>query len=142
MAEVAHMPMLWITTYAMVEGRHWLAMEKVFGQILSITPSGTESLIFTVRTEGIVSPKIRLQRMLLFAPIPRICLEAQPTFRGLRPLKDLWLSMLEELRSARETCVERFVALSKEDVLRATRLHLEHSTYDDMQSNDPIWAVD
>jgi hypothetical protein len=38
--------------------------------------------------------------------------------------------------------VERFVALSEEDVLRATRLHSEHSAYDDMWSNDPIRAVD
>jgi hypothetical protein len=69
-------PMLWITTYAVVEGRHWSALGKVFGQILSITPSGIDSLIFTVHTEGIVSSKIRLQRRLLFALIPRICLEA------------------------------------------------------------------
>jgi hypothetical protein len=76
MAEAAQMPMLWITTYAVVEGQHWSALGKVFGQILSITPLGTDSLIFTVPTEGIPSPKIRLQRRLLFAPIPRICLEA------------------------------------------------------------------
>jgi hypothetical protein len=41
MPEAAQTPVLWITTYAVVEGRHWLAMEKVFGQILNITPSGT-----------------------------------------------------------------------------------------------------
>jgi hypothetical protein len=142
MAEAAQTLMLWITTYAVVEGRHWSAVGKVFEQILSITPSGTESLIFTVRTEGIVSPKIRLQKTLLFAPIPRICLEAQLTFRGLMPLQDLWLSMPEELQSARETSVERFVALSEEDVPRATRLHLEHNAYNNMRSNDPIRAVD
>jgi hypothetical protein len=38
--------------------------------------------------------------------------------------------------------VERFVALSEEDVLQAKRLYLEHSAYDDMRSNDPIRAVD
>jgi hypothetical protein len=92
--------------------------------------------------EGIPSPKLRLQRRLLFAPVPRICLEAQPTFRGLKPLQDLWMSMLEEFRSTRETCVERFVALSEQDVLQAMRLHLEHSAYDNMQSKDPVRAVD
>jgi hypothetical protein len=50
--------------------------------------------------------------------------------------------MLEELRSTRETCVERFVALSEQDVLQAMRLHLEHSAYDNMQSKDPVRAVD
>ena len=60
MAKVAQMPMLWITTYAVVEGRHWFAVGKVFGNILNITPLGIESLIFTMRTEGIVPPKIIL----------------------------------------------------------------------------------
>jgi hypothetical protein len=103
MAEAAQTPMLWITTYVVVEGRHWSAVGKVFGQILSSIPSRIESLIFTMRTEGIVSPPIKLQRTLLFATIPRICLEAQPTFRGLRPLQDLYLSMPEELQLARKT---------------------------------------
>jgi hypothetical protein len=49
--------------------------------------------------------------------------------------------MHEELRFARETCVGRFVALSEQDVLRATRLHLEHNAYDDLRSKDLIKAV-
>jgi hypothetical protein len=69
-AEEAEMPMLWITMHAIVEGRHWLALGKVFEQILMITPSGSNSLIFNVTVEG--TP----QRKLLFAPIPRVCLEA------------------------------------------------------------------
>ena len=50
--------------------------------------------------------------------------------------------MPEELQSAQETYIERFVALSNEDVLRVMRLHLEHSTYNGMQSNDPIRILD
>jgi hypothetical protein len=77
MAEAAQMPMLCISTYVVVEGRHWSALRKVFRQILSITPSRTDSLIFIVPTEEIPSPKIKLQRRLLFA---------QSTFRKLKPL--------------------------------------------------------
>jgi hypothetical protein len=42
MAEEAKMPMLWITSHAVVEGRDWLALGKVFWQILNIIPSGTD----------------------------------------------------------------------------------------------------
>jgi hypothetical protein len=58
-----------------------------------------------VTTEGIPLQKFRLQRKLLFAPIPRVCLQAQPPLRRLKPLQDLWMSMLEELRYAQETSV-------------------------------------
>jgi hypothetical protein len=34
MAEEAEKPMLWITNHAVLEGRHWSALEKEFGQIL------------------------------------------------------------------------------------------------------------
>ena len=81
-------PMLWITTYVVVEGRYWSAVKKVLRQILSIIPSGTKYLIFIVHTDAIVSLKIGLHKT-LFAPILRIFLEAQPTFRGLKPLHDL-----------------------------------------------------
>jgi hypothetical protein len=104
-AEGVEMPMLWITMHAIVEGRHWLALGKVFEQILMITPSGSNSLIFSVTAEGAPLLKVRLQRRLLFAPMPRVCLEAQPPLRGLKPLQDLWMSMPEVLRSAREKCV-------------------------------------
>jgi hypothetical protein len=80
-------------------------------------------MIFSVTTEGTPLLKVKLQRRLLFAPIPRVCLEAQPPLRGLKPLQDLWMSMLEALRSARETCVQKFLALSLEQVLQAQRLH-------------------
>jgi hypothetical protein len=48
MAEEAEMLMLWITSHAVVEGRHWSALGKVFKQIRSITPLGTDSQIFSV----------------------------------------------------------------------------------------------
>jgi hypothetical protein len=88
-AEEAKMPMLWITMHGIVEGRHWSALGKVFGQILMITSSGSNSLIFSVTAEGIPLLKVRLQRRLLFAPMPRVCLEAQPPLRGLKLLHDL-----------------------------------------------------
>jgi hypothetical protein len=133
------MPMFWITSHAVVEGRHWSALGKVFGQILSITPLGTDFQIFNVTMEGIPLQKFRLQRRLLFAPIPRVCLEAQPPLRGLRPLQDLWMSMPKELRFARETCVQRFIALSSEDVVRALRLHLQYTAYDEMLICFNVW---
>jgi hypothetical protein len=52
MAKEVEIPMLWITSHVVVEGRHWSALGKVFGEILSITPSGTDSQIFTVTTGG------------------------------------------------------------------------------------------
>jgi hypothetical protein len=42
MAEEAKLPILWITSHAVVEGRDWLALGKVFWQILNIIPSGTD----------------------------------------------------------------------------------------------------
>jgi hypothetical protein len=85
-AEEVEMPMLWITMHAIVEGRHWSTLEKVFRQILMITPLGSDSLIFSVTTEGTLLLKVTLQRRLLFVPMPRLCLEAQPPLRGLKPL--------------------------------------------------------
>jgi hypothetical protein len=41
-----------------------------------------------------------------------------------------------EVRLAREIVVEKFSALSLEEVRRATMLHLEHSAYDDLWSRD------
>jgi hypothetical protein len=141
-AEEAEMPMLWITMHAIVEGRHWSALGKVFGQILMITPSGSDSLIFGVSAEGTPLLKVRLQRRLLFAPMPRVCLEAQPPLRRLKPLQDLWMSIPEALRSARETCVQKFLALSPEQVLQAQRLHAQHTAYDDMRTRDQVRAFD
>jgi hypothetical protein len=48
MAEEVEMPILWITSHAVVEGQHWLALGKVFGQFRSIIPSRTDSQIFSV----------------------------------------------------------------------------------------------
>jgi hypothetical protein len=74
--------------------------------------------------------------------MPRVCLEAQPPLRGLEPLQDLWMSMPEVLRSVRETCVQKFLALSPEQMLQAQRLHAQHTTYDDMKTEDQVRAVD
>ena len=52
-AEEAEMPMLRITMHTIVEGRHWSALGKVFEQILMITPLESDSLIFSLTTEGI-----------------------------------------------------------------------------------------
>jgi hypothetical protein len=68
-------PVLWITYYTVVEGRYWSAVEKSFGEISTISPSGSDDVLVTVSTEETSPSKIRLQRRLLFAPIPRICLE-------------------------------------------------------------------
>src|SRR5450759_3208977 len=42
--------------------------------------------------------------------------------------------MPEEISSAREIAVQRFLALNPEEVMRATELHLQHSAYDDIRS--------
>ena len=86
--------------------------------------------------------KYKLQRRLLFAPVLRICVEAKPPRKGLRPLVQLWNSIPQEVRSARETCVQRFLVLTPEEVLRATQLHLAHNTYDDMRTEEQVQAVD
>jgi hypothetical protein len=89
-----------------------------------------------VSAEETSPSKIRLQRRLLFVPIPRICLKGEIVIRGLRSLQELWLTMPLEVRSAREIAVEKFNGLNPEEVRRATMLHLEHSAYDDLQSRD------
>jgi hypothetical protein len=99
-----------------------------------------------VPAEAIPSPKIKLQRRLLFAPIPKICLEAQPTFKGLRPQQDLWISIPEELRSAQETCMESFVALSEPRLSKRTILgknyhpnvHFVHPSANDVRTTPSI----
>jgi hypothetical protein len=125
-------PVLWITSYTVVEGRYWSAVGKSFGEISTISPSGSDDVLVTVSAEETSPSKIRLQRRLLFAPIPRICLEGEIVIRGLRSLQELWLTMPLEVRSAREIVVEKFSGLSPEEVRRATMLHLEHSAYEDL----------
>jgi hypothetical protein len=79
-------PVLWITSYTVVEGRYWSAAGKSFGEILTISPSGSDDVLVTMSAEETSPSKIRLQRRLLFAPIPRICLEGEIVIRGLRSL--------------------------------------------------------
>jgi hypothetical protein len=129
-------PALWITSYMVVEGRYWSTVIKSFGEILTISPSGSDDVLVIMYAEETSPSKIRLQRKLLFAPIPRICLEGKIVIRGLRSLQELWLTMPLEVRSAREIAVEKFSGLSPEEVRRATMLHLEHSTCDDLRSRD------
>jgi hypothetical protein len=129
-------PALWITSYMVVEGRYWSTVIKSFGEILTISPSGSDDVLVIMYAEETSPSKIRLQRKLLFAPIPRICLEGKIVIRGLRSLQELWLTMPLEVRSAREIAVEKFNGLSPEEVRRATMLHLEHSAYDDLRSRD------
>jgi hypothetical protein len=128
--------MLWITSYTMVEGRYWSAVGKSFGEISTTSPSGSNDVLVTVSAEETSPSKIWLQRRLLFAPVPRICLEGEIVIRGLRSLQELWLTMALEVRSAREIVVEKFSGLSPEEVRRATMLHLEHSPYNDLRSRD------
>jgi hypothetical protein len=129
-------PVLWIMSYTVVEERYWSAVGKSFGEILTISPSGSDDVLVTVSAEETFPSKIRLQRRLLFAPIPRICLEGEIVMRGLRSLQEFWLTMPLEVRSAREIALEKFSALSPKEVKRATMLHLEHSAYDDLRSRD------
>jgi hypothetical protein len=121
-----------------VEGRYWFAVGKSFGEISTISPSGSDDVLVTVSTEKTSPSKIWLQRRLLFAPIPRICLEGEIVIRGLRSLQEIWLTMPLEVRSTREIAVEKFSGLSPEEVTRATMLHLEHNAYDDLRSRDAI----
>jgi hypothetical protein len=129
-------PVLWITSYTMVEGRYWSVVGKSFGEISTISPSGSDDVLVIVFAEETSPSKIRLQRRLLFAPIPRICLEGEIVIRGLWSLQELWLTIPLEVRSAREIAVEKFSGLNPEEVRRATMLHLEHSAYDDLRSRD------
>jgi hypothetical protein len=71
---------LWITSYPVVEGRYWFAVGKSFGEFLTVSRS-TDVLV-TMSGEENSPSKIRLQRRLLFAPIPRIFLEGGIVLRG------------------------------------------------------------
>jgi hypothetical protein len=123
-------------SYTVVEERYWSAVGKSFGEISTISPSGSDDVLVIVSAEKTSASKIQLQKRLLFAPIPRICLEGEIVIRRLRSLQELWLIMPLEVRSAREIVVEKFSGLSPEEVRRATMLHLEHSAYDDLRSRD------
>jgi hypothetical protein len=101
-------PVLWITSYTVVEGRYWSAVGKSFGEISTISPSRSDDVLVTMSAEETSASKIWLQRRLLFAPIPRICLEGEIVIRGLWSLQELWLTMPLEVRSAREIAVEKF----------------------------------
>jgi hypothetical protein len=109
---------------------------KSFGEISTISPSGSDDVLVTVSAEETSPSKIRLQRRLLFAAIMRICLEGEIVIRGLRSLQEFWLTMPLEVRSAREIDVEKFSGLSPKEVRRATMLHLEHNAYDDLRNRD------
>ena len=135
-------PMLWITSYIVVEGRHWFAVGKSFGEILTISPLGSADVLVTMSAEESSPSKIRLQRRLLFTPIPRICLDGGIVLRGVRSLQDFWLIMPQEVRSAREIAIQRFGALSLEEVTRATMLHLQHNAYDDLRSRDASTSLE
>ena len=115
---------LWITSYPVEEGRYWFVVGKSFGEISTISPSGPTDVLVTVSGEESSPSKIWLQMRLLFAPIPRICLEGGIVLRGVRSLQDLWLTMPQEVRSAREIAVLKFSALSLEKVRQATMIHL------------------
>ena len=127
-------PVLWTTSYPVEEGRYWSVVGKSFGEISAISPS--VDVLVTVSAEENSSSKIRLQRRLLFAPILRICLEGGSVFRGMQSLQDLWLTMPQEVTSAREIVVSKFSALSPEEVRRAIMLHSQHSAYNDLRSKD------
>jgi hypothetical protein len=103
---------------------------------MTILPSGSADVLVTMSAEETSSSKIRLQRRLLFALIPRIYLEGEIVLRGVRSLQEFWLTMPLEVRSAREIAVEKFSALSLEEVRRVTMLHLEHSACDDLWSRE------
>jgi hypothetical protein len=48
MPEEAEKPMLWITDHTVLECQYWLELGKEFGEILQITTSGSDFLIFHV----------------------------------------------------------------------------------------------
>ena len=116
----------------MAEGRHWSVVGKSFGEILTISPSGSADVLVTISAEESSPSKIQLQRRLLFAPIPRIFLDKRIVLRGMQSLQDFWLTMPQVVRLAREIVVQRFSALSPEEVRRATMLHLQQNAYDDL----------
>ena len=119
-------------SYTVVEERHWSAMGKNFEEILTISPSGSTNVLVIVFAEDSSPLKIRLQRRLLFVPIPRIFLEGKIVLRGVWSLQDFWLIMLLEVKLAREIAVQKFNALSLEEVKRAMLVHLEHNAYNDL----------
>jgi hypothetical protein len=81
MAEEVAKPMLWITDHAVLEGRYWSALGKEFGEILQITTSGSDFLIFHVHTAEHPLLRYKLQRRLLFALFPHMCIEAKLQWR-------------------------------------------------------------
>jgi hypothetical protein len=52
--------LLWFMSHPVLEGRHWSAVGKAFGQITAISPSRSDDVLVTASTEGSSSSKIRL----------------------------------------------------------------------------------
>jgi hypothetical protein len=53
-------PVLWITSYTVVEGRYWSTVEKSFGEISTISPSRSDDVLVTVSVEETSPSKIWL----------------------------------------------------------------------------------
>ena len=51
---------LWITSYTVVERRHWSTVGKSFGEISTISPSGSTDVLVTVSAEESSASKIWL----------------------------------------------------------------------------------
>jgi hypothetical protein len=47
-------PVLWITSYMVVEGRYWSAVGKSFGEISTISPLGSDDVLVTVSAERLL----------------------------------------------------------------------------------------
>src|SRR5450759_2698547 len=53
-------PVLWITSYPMVERRYWSDVGKSFGEILTISASGSADVLITMSAEENSPSKIQL----------------------------------------------------------------------------------
>ena len=81
-----------------MEVRYLSVVGKSFGEFSTISPSRSDDVLVTMFAEETSTSKIWLQRRLLFAPIPRFCLEGEIVIRGLWSLQELWLTMPLEVR--------------------------------------------
>ena len=58
--DASQKPVLWITSYPVVEGRYWAAVGKSFGEISAISASGSDDVFVTMSAEESSPSKIRL----------------------------------------------------------------------------------
>ena len=118
-APASEKPTLWITEFAVEEGRYLSALGNSYGFVESFTGTADEGLTVSVNTTDFVLEKYKLQKKLLMAAVPPTLLLAISPIRGLKSLADFWKSIPDEVKMQREALVAKFKELTPQQAFEA-----------------------